>query len=379
METYWKIISAAFLLISCTQEKTAYDSLEYGVEHDIPCVLSSVCDNIECIPLETTDECFLRGNAYIVHADEETLLLKSGDYIYNFASDGKFISRIGAVGNGPGEYSRLISVSVMPDSSRLLLYIGQNRVQIWRYSGEFMKQIRLSDSLRMTTAIYHDGMIISESRAYTSSGTNISLNYFDLEGNLQNRKIIYKTEYEENVSLQTFPIFYSYNDTLHYKFGWESDIYGIMSTAFDTLKQVSFGKYDPRKEEVENMQLREKSHKVNVVDVRESQRYSFILAVYSQSLRAIIYDKSLNNICCAQTIDRPQIGGGIENDQIKGTNFWPHYIDKNEIMYGLLPAGELDREQIMQIEHMTNSQEKVSQESNPIVIKTTAKTKGVSI
>lgn len=110
---YWLAVT----LFSCqTSDKNA-------VEPDNPAgtitqKLSDMADNLQAIPLETTDSCLLSGylqiwigNKYIVTADRENMHL--------FNRNGKHIRQLMNRGKGPGQFQYINSFTVDESKERL--------------------------------------------------------------------------------------------------------------------------------------------------------------------------------------------------------------------------------------------------------------------
>ena len=79
-------------------------------------LLSEVAEKLEIVPLEMTDESVLSDitemqvtahNIWIDHGREF--------YIYRFSRTGKFLNRIGSIGQGPGEYVNYLTFLVDED------------------------------------------------------------------------------------------------------------------------------------------------------------------------------------------------------------------------------------------------------------------------
>ena len=68
--------------------------------------ISQFAEDVEFIPLETTDDCLI-GDACIVSSiTQKDIFIFDYERCYHFDRDGKFLNTIGAKGNGPGEYTK---------------------------------------------------------------------------------------------------------------------------------------------------------------------------------------------------------------------------------------------------------------------------------
>ena len=104
---------------------------------------SYFADTVIYIPLETTPKSLL-GPIRQIWADDSTILIdnwKSG--LCLFGKDGRFIRRIGEIGNGPGEYLSIFHFDVIHDT----IYVSStNRKGFLRYTfeGIFCDEIDLN-------------------------------------------------------------------------------------------------------------------------------------------------------------------------------------------------------------------------------------------
>ena len=68
-------------------------------------LLSEVAEKLEIVPLEMTDESVLSDITEMQVTDHNIWIDHGREfYIYRFSRTGKFLNRIGSIGQGPGEY-----------------------------------------------------------------------------------------------------------------------------------------------------------------------------------------------------------------------------------------------------------------------------------
>lgn len=105
--------------------------------------LSEILKGIEIIPLETNDNCLINTISKVeIYKNSIYILDEPSQQIFLFDKHGKFISKIGAIGNGPGEYIEIIDFTL--DSIQELLYIPAiNKVNIYNLKGDFIKSEKL--------------------------------------------------------------------------------------------------------------------------------------------------------------------------------------------------------------------------------------------
>ncbi len=137
MKTHLSIILLSLLLLTagCGQKSRdgglpVIDVVgNLGTYRQIP--MSELIEDVEYIPLETAPN-FLIGRHDHVRVTTDYILVGSFNYCYVFTREGKFISNIGHVGRGPGEYGMIAGVAV--DEERI--YINDLYASILEYSWE---------------------------------------------------------------------------------------------------------------------------------------------------------------------------------------------------------------------------------------------------
>ena len=83
---------------------------QLGKYQEIP--VSEIACELEYIPLETGNECLLddRMSFFVVTATH--IFIAGNRLCYAFSRDGRFLTRIGRVGQGPGEYNMIGEIFV---------------------------------------------------------------------------------------------------------------------------------------------------------------------------------------------------------------------------------------------------------------------------
>ena len=129
-----KLLIILFVLLSagCSREvvkmaESAFihnpDSVIISVQPEKdPVELSSLIDSVRYVILELTDESIV-GNIdkLVIFEDRIYILDKLTSSVFIFDMDGKYLSKISKIGNGPGEYSRLHFFDIEPESRQIVL------------------------------------------------------------------------------------------------------------------------------------------------------------------------------------------------------------------------------------------------------------------
>jgi hypothetical protein len=109
--------------------------------------LSDLVESVEYIPLETNDN-ILVGDIAMFDVSKNHIAVRCNNtgIIYLFKRDGRFVSKIGNVGNGPGEYTRYVdAVFIEEDRHQVIVHV--------RYPGHRFLQYDLSGKFKGTEPI----------------------------------------------------------------------------------------------------------------------------------------------------------------------------------------------------------------------------------
>jgi len=376
MKNIFIAISILFFITSCSQE----ESILHGNKWDIASILSSektatlsqLYDSIQYIPLETTDSSLLAARAYVFYADEENLLIRSKNLVYRFNEQGKFLNTSGQIGNGPAEYSILYSISVDKDNACLLFYVGQKKIQFWNFDGTFQKEINLQSEGEITNLILtRDHKILAENRTYSEAGLKTSICYFNLDGELLYEQMLTKDNQQVNIILQTVPILYPFQQEVKYKDLYTNQLLRYNHDSLTVDSYFDLGIYTPTRELIEDVNQKQTlmNEYAQIVDIKESNLYFYLLIIYEHELKGLILDKEKGCLVGNQSIKMPQQGGGIPNDYLKQAYFWPSYADGNNQLYGLIPAEQITTEEMETIQEKDGGDTGWQEDANPVVIR----------
>ncbi len=86
-------------------------------------LLSEVAEKLEIVPLEMTDESVLSDITEMQVTDHNIWIDHGREfYIYRFSRTGKFLNRIGSIGQGPGEYVNYLTFLVDEDKKEVYIF-----------------------------------------------------------------------------------------------------------------------------------------------------------------------------------------------------------------------------------------------------------------
>ena len=105
-------------------------------------LLSEAAEKLEIVPLEMTDESVLSDITEMQVTDHNIWIDHGREfYIYRFSRSGKFLNKIGSIGQGPGEYTTYSTFLVDEDKKEVYIIANTNGVLAYDFEGNFKRKI----------------------------------------------------------------------------------------------------------------------------------------------------------------------------------------------------------------------------------------------
>lgn len=165
-------IIALLLSFSCSSTKEENVQIEANsfrtiVIDDIPVLedakLTDLISDYEYIPLETSEESLV-GQIINIEIDKDRIFIKEFNEtgIHIFDRQGKFINKIFAKGNGPGEFKSVSSFTLNKEKRRLILS-GDSKIMTFDYEGRFVNEFKINIGMRQIGYTGSDKLLIYSS------------------------------------------------------------------------------------------------------------------------------------------------------------------------------------------------------------------------
>ena len=138
-------------LLGCSSNKKQEPISKSGVpvinlSEDVSTVpsllLSESAEKLEIVSLEMTDQSML-GEIRRIQVTDHNIWIDHGRefYIYRFSRTGKFLNKIGSIGQGPGEYTTYSTFLVDEDKKEVYIIANTNGVLAYDFEGNFKRKI----------------------------------------------------------------------------------------------------------------------------------------------------------------------------------------------------------------------------------------------
>lgn len=145
------LLIGVFVLLGCSSNKKQEPISKSGVpvinlSEDVSTVpsllLSEAAEKLEIVPLEMTDESVLSDITEMQVTDHNIWIDHGREfYIYRFSRTGKFLNKIGSIGQGPGEYTTYSTFLVDEDKKEVYIIANTNSVLAYDFEGNFKRKI----------------------------------------------------------------------------------------------------------------------------------------------------------------------------------------------------------------------------------------------
>ena len=270
-----------FCFISCSQEKykIRLDSLS-DIKKGVSYSLDSVVYKVDTVYLETTDSCLIDGISSIKEMDGYYYITsEKNQALYKFRKDGRFISKIGTRGQGPGEYISLRQIELDHDNKWIynLDYFGCHML-VFDSNGNYLKSYDLPSEYDYNTFALRDDGIYYFS-CYNSVIPNIT--FFDF--NTQSFETCSKAErtmYKGEPYLGETFLFQYHNKLCFYHY-FNDTIFSINNKKLSFEDILYLGKHQFSFEDVKNI-LNLNGSRIQIMKISSLDDYIFFFYAVSQ-------------------------------------------------------------------------------------------------
>lgn len=336
-------------------------------------MLNELASDIRYVPLETTDDCLMNNEFYIMQYTGEDIITSG---IFHFDKNGKFLNKIGSKGQGPEEY--LQGLFAFGDWKNKLLYVQNwTTLTCYGFDGTFVRSVPTPQLNMGAAGLFDENHILYSNDIYYADKANpIQLYMVDS----QNGKTVskWRGHLEENkkygMILTSRDFMYNYDNSLFYKPALENVIFKILSPKkrqlvykFDCSGKdidVSADEVDPKK----------RFQFLSVYWARETAQYLFVNYGMKNISRLGIYDKEKKTFTNVTIKDN--LAGGYDihpawtsdDNHLLMVYYAGGLLQDKEKRYstGLLPERKKELDELLK---------NIKEDDNPVVILVTLKPK----
>jgi len=329
---------------------------------------SDIFSEMKAIPLETRPEALVHHFHRLIHIDHRNIILKSDKTILVFDANGKYLSKVDAVGKAGHEYETISNAFVDSDKREIYI-IDYQHIKVFDYNGKHLRTKRLP---QQSGGLHRreDGSFVVVAQQIYKEEDRDALYILDSAFNLV--KAFKSTNPDvshdpQNLFVSNNP--YERDGRLFFKEPFVDTLYEITG---DTLKPYWYfdmqGRGIATKDFINSENFRNVSNtKIASVAPWETDNYFFIQYQYNHGWNFSIFDKNRGEYIFHKRFTAEDFPGidyepilGMNNDLIDGIpRFWPGYV-RNDTLAGLISPPSLDRAQLASF--------RAKIDDNPIVV-----------
>ncbi len=335
---------ALLLIMSCKHQSVndefkTYDIRE-GIEKNDKIYLSSIAEDIQYIPLETTRESIIGAIRDIHFKDNFVLIRDDQNRLILFDTDGKFLRTIGKKGNGPDEYVNASAVRFSKSGNEIIL-LDRTYVRLYDVnSGEAVKVAKI-DFYPSAFEVYNNTTMAFYCCSSTFPFSGKYYHIFLMNDNLELIDSLYHKINFGDLNLaemtRSFVSLYKKNNHLYF---WDSfsDTIIYLDEKRNVQKGYAFS-FEPyrmpvsKRGNINFWMSREKNNYFYIDKITETDNYFFINGIFQNTYsRNILFNKRLNtsrNVIFNLDLQ----DWGFHNDLDGSIPFWPKGVAGSNLLY----------------------------------------------
>jgi hypothetical protein len=319
------------------------------------------------VQLETNENSFIREIKKIMFDDDRFFIFdKSLNCIFIFNSDGKYLNDIKKVGNGPGEYTQLLTVCLDTTDKQLILCSdAPYKFLFFDYSGNFIKEQRMDNLCRE--------IVCKENKIYTTNlipnSTNDYCYLYETDKKTYAERCIFNIPDLPSCNVYINGNYLTNNQHINFTTRFDNIIYSMENRAVKAKYLIDFGKLNfPEsyknfpEEKIDDICL-DGQYIHSIVEINESDNYLYFK---TNSFGWYIYSKKEDLLKKYTFVEDSKYGLYCSNMiSVEGSNAISFIVDWN-ILYNYKEYRE--KRKILIKPDFLDMFEKMEPDDNPILL-----------
>lgn len=242
---YLVLVFVCMIFGGCSKEQRSSVVCSYQIDVDKAIVsnLFDAVDSVDFIQLETNNDNLISEIGQLAISDNIVLSDRRTNQLLQFTLDGRHLSTLSNIGNGPGEYVRLDAFLVDKENGDIMILDAmQNKVIVYSKEGAFLREVN-------TPLPYGPGFFAKSAQnkyfvfeqSITSVMAESNYNLFVCSEDMSNPVKLLPFTKTSNVAFSPRTIFYYVNDTLVYVPTYQETIYNVFEDRVEPRLRIDFG------------------------------------------------------------------------------------------------------------------------------------------
>lgn len=288
------------VFVSCERKRESNMDIHFNLSHSIgdTVSISGWMIPLELVALETTDESLLGSIDKLIEFDGKFYILdKMRKSVLVFDAGGKYLHRIGKMGDGPGEYSALSDFTLDETTGNLYLLTNPSEIYAFDSNGSYLFKTKISNSMLWNIGYDKGNFICSSNHLTYTSGDDAFLFYsFDHSLDLLNKDVSVHSEQIYTPLLISSP-FMKWRDGLYYFDNYFNTIYTFDNGDAFPVCKIDFDSPMPTEYFLDTSLFMSKQRNYDyVVDVSLSANSLLIAYIHSGKHYTALFDMATRRI-----------------------------------------------------------------------------------
>lgn len=166
--------------------------------------------------------------------------------VFRFSSDGKFLSKIGKIGNGEGEYLQAYDFYVDEDGSKIYILSDKSTLYVYGKDGTYINKVQISDNLICNLCKSNDGLLGSTGYAdITNDGNNYLIYKYDSDWKVADKWVEYSNVLLPPYSIALKNPFISNGNNIYFVDKIKASVFDINQMNDNGTPNISFKLENP--------------------------------------------------------------------------------------------------------------------------------------
>ena len=172
------------VLFSCSSKNNQqelpleYYTIDLDAEKEEPIPLSSLFGRVRTVILESGDD-YMIGQVNIIQVFDGYIYIldsRRAKSLFVFDMEGRFIRKIGNIGNGPGEYIEANDFTLDTENGFIFICDARNRIHKYQFDGTYLHTITIDSPTSKAVLIqFYNGILFSSQIWWNKSEDNYML------------------------------------------------------------------------------------------------------------------------------------------------------------------------------------------------------------
>ncbi len=228
---------AIFCILSSCGNNQQDGVITIDADKKITKTLDDYISNIEIVPLETNEEALLRNYWKVIEYNDKYYVQDRSNGLYVFNNKGKYISNIGDLGNGPGEYIYISDFQINPYTGYIEILEPRGKVKVYNPRGEFLYYYGRRFQEVSYFYIVDEDMVL-----FSHNSCSPTLNLYSRKADSVVRSFLsFEHDFMIFRPVRTDAHYYVYNDVLYIHHGYTNEIYKLDNNRLSPVLKLDFG------------------------------------------------------------------------------------------------------------------------------------------